>query len=180
MLQILSEIDRVIRRKLKGEEGEKLVAEAIKRLFSEIHSHFEPVLIPQVHLPNPNSSTPLTADFLLVHPFFGIRILEVKNVRDFSNINSAINQVKNYTNIVRNLLRERLYEREVNNFVKPLLIYPSLSREFFYEQSKEQPSLKNFEEFIVFKEDLKDGTFLQKVALSCDTEVKAVKESTTS
>lgn len=161
-------LSSVIRRKELGKEGENLVLDAFSNLFKEIHCNgYEPILIPQVIIPNPNDTEPYSVDLLLIHPFLGLRLFEIKNTENLSHIREAANQLKNYKNVILNSCKE-LFEREgieipsgfLRNFVKAFLIYPRIPKAMFEEKCKKYPTYNSYRGFLILKDDLVNKEYL--------------------
>lgn len=161
-------LSSVLRRKELGEEGENLVLDAFSKLFKEIHCNgYEPILIPQIIIPNPNDTEPYSVDLLLIHPFLGLRLFEIKNTEDLSHVREAANQLKNYKNVILNSCKE-LFEREgieipsgfLRNFVKAFLIYPRIPKNMFEEKCKKYPTYNSYRGFLILKDDLIDKEYL--------------------
>lgn len=172
LLNLEKLLREVLKRKKIGDEGEKLVLNAISNLFREIHHNsYEPILIPQVNIPNPNDPEPYSIDLLLIHPVFGIRVFEIKNTENLSHIREATNQLKNYKNVVLNSCQELFEQEEINvqpsflrNFIKAFLIYPKISETSFKEKCRKYPAYRNYKDFLILKEDLTDKRrFIHKI-----------------
>ena len=161
-------LSSVLRRKELGEEGENLVLDAFSNLFREIHhNEYEPILIPQAIIPNPNDTEPYSVDLLLIHPFLGLRLFEIKNTEDLSHIKEATNQLKNYKNVILNSCIE-LFKQEgieipsgfLRNFVKAFLIYPRIQKTLFEKKCKKYPTYNSYRGFLILKDDLLNKEYL--------------------
>ena len=133
---------------LKGEEGEKLVLNKLKKELDKKSENY--YLLSHVSLNDITASKDI--DILLVHPVLGIFIIEVKNwssLENLKNYNPYI-QANKYQDIMINLINEKI-GNVINIDYK--VIYPNISK----HEGEEYLKNNGYGGFInnsIFKEDL--------------------------
>ncbi len=137
----------------KGKKGEEEVLEAIVNILREKGDN-NYYLIPKATLKNFTSSREI--DLLLIHPIFGIYVIEVKNwdKLDFSS-NNPFEQAKEYKDLILSILNEEFGKIPIN--VEYKIIFPNISKsdaKSFFESSYD-----NYQNHTLFKDDLISKNF---------------------
>lgn len=139
---------------IKGEQGEIKVLESIT-FFLKNSNEDNFFLLPKVQIPI-NSGTK-EIDLLLIHPIFGIYIIEVKNWSSLDHLNdnnSPFIQTNEYRNIILSFLKDRLKKVSIN--VEYRVIFPSISTQQYQEFANKNKYLDNFKNQILLKDSLND------------------------
>ena len=137
----------------KGNQGETLVLESITKLLrnnDNKESNF--FIIPKVQIEDGNTSREI--DIVLLHPLFGLFIIEVKNWDKLiiTEENNPFEQAKEYKNLLLSKIKDEVGKAVIN--VEFRVIFPKLTykdaKEFFLENKH----LSAYKQQSFFNEDL--------------------------
>lgn len=136
----------------KGNLGETQVLETMINLLKNGNNESNFFIIPKVQIKDFSSSKEI--DLVLLHPLYGLYIIEVKNWDKLivTDENNPFNQAKEYKNLMLSQIKDEFGKIAIN--VEYRVIFPNIShikaKEFFSEN-------KNFEAYkphVFFKDDL--------------------------
>jgi len=136
---------------IKGNKGEEEVLESIIEILRK-NGDDNYYLIPKATFKDINAS--IEIDLLLLHPIFGLYIIEVKNW-DKLNItqeNNPFKQANHYQDFLLSLLKDEFKKIPIN--VEYRVVFPHISKEEAKKFYEENPYYKNYENHAFFKEDL--------------------------
>lgn len=161
------------RKLLKGNKGEEQVLESIIEILRR-NGDNNYYLIPKATFKDINSS--LEIDLLLLHPVFGLYIIEVKNW-DKLNItqeNNPFSQANYYQDFLMSMLENKLKKIPIN--IEYRVIFPSITKEKAKEFFNNNQYYKNYENHAFFKEDLQDKKIFKRFFNSTNTIIPNRKE----
>lgn len=137
----------------KGNQGETLVLESITKLLrNNDNKETNFFIIPKVQIED--GSTSREMDIVLLHPLFGLFIIEVKNWDKLliTKENNPFEQAKEYKNLLLSKIKDEFGKIAIN--VEFRVIFPKLTyddaKEFFIENKH----LTAYKQHSFFKEDL--------------------------
>ena len=143
----------------KGNKGEEEVLESIIQILRKNgdNNHY---LIPKATFKDINSS--IEIDLLLLHPIFGLYVIEVKNWENFNitQDNNPFAQANHYQDFLLTLLKNEFKKVPIN--VEYRVVFPSISKETARSFFQENPYYKNYENHAFFKEDLEDSDIFKR------------------
>ena len=143
----------------KGNKGEEEVLESIIQILRK-NGDDNYYLIPKATFKDLNSS--IEIDLLLLHPIFGLYVIEVKNWENFNitQDNNPFAQANHYQDFLLTLLKNEFKKIPIN--VEYRVVFPSISKETVRSFFQENPYYKNYENHAFFKEDLEDGDIFKR------------------
>ena len=143
----------------KGNKGEEEVLESIIQILRK-NGDDNYYLIPKATFKDLNSS--IEIDLLLLHPIFGLYVIEVKNWENFNitQDNNPFAQANHYQDFLLTLLKNEFKKIPIN--VEYRVVFPSISKETAQSFFQENPYYKNYENHAFFKEDLEDGDIFKR------------------
>jgi len=166
---------KTIKKLLKGNKGEEEVLESIISLLrKQGDDNF--YLIPKVSIKDFNASKEI--DLLLLHPIFGIYVIEVKNW-DKLNINSQndpFKQVNQYQDLIMAMLKDEFNKIPIN--VEYRVVFPSVSKSQAIDFFENNIYYKNYQNHAFFKEDLEDKDIFKRFFNSSKSILPNKKEFT--
>ena len=170
-IKILSTLKKLI----KGSKGEEEVLESIVEILRK-NGDDNYYLIPKATFKDLNSS--IEIDLLLLHPVFGLYVIEVKNwkVLNITQDNNPFAQANYYQDFLMSLLKNKFNKIPIN--VEYRLIFPEISKEKFVDFCKENPYYKNYENHIFFKENLEESNLFKRFFNSTTQIIPNKKEFT--
>jgi len=153
-------ISSIFKKFLKGNVGEEEVLSSIVEILRK-NGDENYYLIPKATIKDNTSSKEI--DLLLLHPVFGIYVIEVKNWKnlEINEQNNPFSQAKEYKNLILSLLKEEFNNKLPIN-VEYRVIFPSISKEDAKEFLEKNPYYKNYENHTFFKEDLSNSNIFKK------------------
>ena len=166
---------KTIKKLLKGNKGEEEVLESIISLLRE-QGDDNFYLIPKVSIKDFNASKEI--DLLLLHPIFGIYVIEVKNW-DKLNINSQndpFKQVNQYQDLIMAMLKDEFNKIPIN--VEYRVVFPSVSKSQATDFFENNIYYKNYQNHAFFKEDLEDKDIFKRFFNSSKSIIPNKKEFT--
>ncbi len=159
----------------KGNKGEEEVLESIIQILRKNgdNNHY---LIPKATFKDINSS--IEIDLLLLHPIFGLYVIEVKNWENFNitQDNNPFAQANHYQDFLLTLLKNEFKKIPIN--VEYRVVFPSISKEAAQSFFQENPYYKNYENHAFFKEDLEDSDIFKRFFNSTTTVIPNKKDFT--
>ncbi|MCT7535966.1 NERD domain-containing protein [Aliarcobacter cryaerophilus] len=137
----------------KGNQGETLVLESITKLLRNNdtkETNF--FIIPKVQIEDGTTSREI--DIVLLHPLFGLFIIEVKNWDKLiiTDENNPFEQAKEYKNLLLTKIKDELGKIAIN--VEFRVIFPKLTYDDAKEFFLENKNLSAYKQHSFFKEDL--------------------------
>jgi len=142
---------KVFQKLTKGNEGETQVVESITRLLKDGDQESNFFIIPKVQIEDFNTNREI--DLILLHPVYGIFVIEVKNWTrlEFNEKNNPFEQAKTYKNILLSNIETKLDKIPIS--VEFRVIFPSLSYEDASKFFKENPNYQPYKTNSFFKND---------------------------
>lgn len=137
----------------KGNQGETLVLESITKLLrNDDKKETNFFIIPKVRIEDGNTSREI--DIVLLHPLFGLFIIEVKNWDKLliTKENNPFEQAKEYKNLLLSKIKDEFGKIAIN--VEFRVIFPKLTYEDAKEFFIENKHLTTYKQHSFFKEDL--------------------------
>jgi superfamily I DNA and RNA helicase len=131
-------------------------------------------LIPKATFKDINSS--IEIDLLLLHPIFGLYVIEVKNWDELiiNQENNPFLQANNYQDFLMALLESKFKKVPIN--VEYRVIFPSIAKEEAKEFFENNPYYKNYDNHAFFKEDLQDKDIFKRFFNSTNPVIPNKKE----
>lgn len=159
----------------KGNKGEEEVLESIIQILRK-NGDDNYYLIPKATFKDLNSS--IEIDLLLLHPIFGLYVIEVKNWENFNitQDNNPFAQANHYQDFLLTLLKNEFKKIPIN--VEYRVVFPSISKEAAQSFFQENPYYKNYENHAFFKEDLEDSDIFKRFFNSTTTVIPNKKDFT--
>ena len=166
-------ISIIFRNIFRGEIGEEKVLESITNILRK-NGDDNYYLIPKATIPDINSSKEI--DLLLLHPVFGIYVIEVKNWSklNITEENNPLTQANKYQDMLLSLIKHKLKKIPIN--VEYRVIFPSISINEAKKFFEENPYYKNFENHMFFKENLNENDIFKRFFNSSNTIIPNKKE----
>lgn len=142
----------------KGDKGEADVINSLNKLLGKDANEENYYLIPKLCLNEPNGGS-REVDVVLLHPIFGIYLIEVKNYQSLELLNNdgvkdPFLQVREYRQLLLAKIEAALGKIPIN--VEFRVIFPSISKQQANEFCTQNPSFKNYENHAFFKDDLQN------------------------
>ena len=137
----------------KGNQGETLVLESITKLLrNDDKKETNFFIIPKVQIEDGNTSREI--DIVLLHPLFGLFIIEVKNWDKLliTKENNPFEQAKEYKNLLLSKIKDEFGKIAIN--VEFRVIFPKLTYDDAKEFFLENKNLSAYKQHSFFKEDL--------------------------
>lgn len=154
-----------------GNAGETQVLESLARLLRLSNAGDNFFLIPKFKVPS--ITGPREIDIILLHPSFGLFIVEVKKWKDldsYRSSNSPFDQVMEYRSLVLTYIQDKLGYVPIN--VEPRVIFSgtsSIEGDEFFENN---PSLAAVKNITFFQDDLESAnTFAEFFTASVQSKV---------
>lgn len=141
---------------MKGEQGEAKVLESITQLLRAPKGEDNFFIIPKYKIPS--LTGPVESDLILIHPVFGLFIIEVKNWKSMDSLNdhnSPFDQVFEYRNLLLSHVEDKLKNIPIN--IEPRVIFPSISKEDGDKFFSGNPQLSAFQDITFFADQLTDA-----------------------
>jgi len=146
----------------KGEEGETQVLTSITKLLNSQHSGEENYyIIPKATIKDINGSREI--DLLLLHPVFGLYVIEVKNWDSLEYMNTQNNpfkQVNEYQDLILSVLNKEFKNIPIN--IEYRVIFPSILKSEANEYFSRNPYYANYINHVFFKEHLEDKDIFKR------------------
>lgn len=136
----------------KGNQGETLVLESITKLLRNGNNETNFFIIPKIQIEDGNTSKEI--DIILLHPLFGLFIIEVKNWSKLiiTNENNPFEQAKEYKNLLLAKIKDEFGKIAIN--VEFRVIFPILTHDDAKDFFLENKHLSAYKQHSFFKEDL--------------------------
>jgi len=140
-----------LRKFIKGNKGEEEVLESIIDILRK-NGDDNYYLIPKATFKDINAS--IEIDLLLLHPIFGLYIIEVKNWGrlNITQENNPFKQANHYQDFLLSLLNDEFKKVPIN--IEYRVVFPQILKEEAQKFYEENPYYKNYENHAFFKEDL--------------------------
>ena len=159
----------------KGDAGENEVLTSITHLLRNADDQNNFFLLQKVKIPD--LTTTVEIDLLLLHPVFGIYVIEVKNWENLSFLDSKNNpfdQVNGYKNLLLTFLNEKMGRVPLN--VESRVVFPSIEKEYAQNYFQENKYYNNYKNITFFKEDLTSKNLFQKFFNSSNSVIANKKD----
>ena len=136
----------------KGNIGETEVLESITKLLKNGKDETNFFIIPKVQIED--GSTTKEIDIILLHPLFGLFVIEVKNWNKLivTEENNPFEQAKEYKNLLLAKIKDEFGKVAIN--VEFRVVFPQLTYEDAKEFFLENKHLEAYKQHSFFKEDL--------------------------
>lgn len=136
----------------KGNLGETEVLESITKLLKNGKDETNFFIIPKVQIED--GSTTKEIDIILLHPLFGLFVIEVKNWNKLivTEENNPFEQAKEYRNLLLAKIKDEFGKIAIN--VEFRVVFPQLTYEDAKEFFLENKHLEAYKQHSFFKEDL--------------------------
>ena len=161
MTDLTSGLSGMLKNLYTGNTGETQVLESLARLLRITNAGDNFFLIPKFKVPS--LTGPREIDIILLHPSFGLFIVEVKKWKDldsYRSSNSPFDQVIEYRNLVLTYLQDKLGSVPIN--VEPRVIFSGTSSIEGAEFFEKNPSLTGVKNITFFQDDLEStNTFAE-------------------
>ena len=166
-------ITSIFKKFFKGNVGEEEVLNSIVEILRK-NGDENYYLIPKATIKDTTSSREI--DLLLLHPIFGIYVIEVKNWEklNITEENNPFTQAKEYKNLILSLLNENFNKMPIN--VEYRVVFPSISKSQAEEFFENNSYFKNYENHSFFKEDLENSDIFKRFFNSTATIMPNKKE----
>ncbi len=148
-----------LKKLLSGNKGEEEVLESIIQILRK-NGDDNYYLIPKATFKDLNSS--IEIDLLLLHPIFGLYVIEVKNWENFNitQDNNPFVQANHYQDFLLTLLKNEFKKVPIN--VEYRVVFPAISKKMAQKFFQKNPYYKNYENHAFFKEDLEDSDIFKR------------------
>jgi hypothetical protein len=168
-------IANVFKKFFKGNKGEEEVLESIIEILRK-NGDNNYYLIPKATIKDLNGSREV--DLLLLHPVFGLYVIEVKNweTLNITQENNPFTRANEYQDLILSLLKDSFKKIPIN--VEYRVIFPSISKETANEFFESNPYYKNYENHAFFKEDLQENDIFKRFFNSTNPTIPNKKEFT--
>jgi len=142
---------RALAKILRGDEGEKEVVESLRRLL-KINNESNFFIMQKVQIEDVTTTKEI--DVLLLHPVYGIFIIEVKNWKNLNHINekNPFFQAKRYKNLLMAQIEDVLGKVPIN--IEFRVFFPHLTYDDARKFFRENPNLSPYKKHAFFKDDL--------------------------
>lgn len=163
------------RKLLKGNRGEEQVLESIIEILRK-NGDNNYYLIPKATFKDINSS--IEIDLLLLHPVFGLYVIEVKNWENLTitQENNPFSQANYYHDFLMTMLKNEFKKIPIN--VEYRVIFPNISKDMAKKFFDDNPYYRNYENHAFFKEDLQDSGIFKRFFNSTNPIIPNKKEFT--
>jgi len=165
----------IFKKLFKGNKGEEEVLESIIEILRKSGDD-NYYLIPKATIKDLNGSREV--DLLLLHPVFGLYIIEVKNwdTLIITQENNPFKRANEYQDLIISLLKSELKKTPIN--IEYRVIFPSISKNEAKDFFENNPYYKNYENHAFFKEDLHDSNIFKRFFNSTNPTIPNKKEFT--
>ena len=166
---------QTLKKFLKGNKGEEEVLESIIEILRK-NGDDNYYLIPKATFKDLNGS--IEIDLLLLHPIFGLYIIEVKNWEklEITQENNPFAQANHYQDFLLSILKDEFKKVPIN--VEYRVVFPKISKQQAEEFFKQNPYYKNYENHAFFKEDLQESNIFKRFFNSTNPIIPNKKEFT--
>jgi len=150
---------KTLKKLLKGQKGEDEVLESIIEILRKSGDE-NYYLIPKATFKDVTSS--IEIDLLLLHPIFGLYVIEVKNWSKFeiTQNNNPFEQANKYQDFLMSLLKDEFNRIPIN--VEYRVVFPSILRSETKSFFDNNSYYKNYENHSFFKDDLENKDIFKK------------------
>lgn len=136
----------------KGNLGEEQVLETMINLLKNGSNESNFFIIPKVQITDLATSKEI--DIVLLHPLYGLYIIEVKNWNKLiiTEENNPFNQAKEYKNLLLSKIKDEFGKVAIN--IEYRVVFPTISTQEAKEFFLENKNLEAYKNHAFFKEDL--------------------------
>jgi len=156
----------------KGKNTEEFVVRKIINVFEKVLESKEYVILRNTHFLKDelDSKVSTEEDIILMHPVFGIKLIQVKSKNKPKDLTQDLSQIKHGEKVLHNFVDKyietysSLRKRKIKKLISTFLIYPNLSKEKVKSEMPEFSKELIDNPHIFLMEDFKDDyKFIEKL-----------------